>query len=361
MAKEFKDFTFKDKKFSQLPFKCISVDFEQDSEIPLGLEKDMEVGESTRYRLEPNYFYDKYTGTLEFEMDIVKDPCTYPNQADMEFTKSDIRKFTGWLTSAHYPSWLNLECERDDETLDYKGFFSNIESWVVAGRTFGLKLHFKCTTPFAWTREIIETVESTTNSSTSFLITNDTDDENGYYYPRLTIKPHETGDIYICNMSDCNMIKNGTLKKTTTYFDAMIAEIKDYANLHKYEIKYINENNDSTPLPLCNDTVVQFSYVDVYGLEKKYTAFYLENTGEYRIIENGFFYLKVQRDNNLEIDCRELVITNEARSIVTYDELGIKSVGHLYFPRLIAGYNSLLIYGNCDIEIEYREARKVGA
>ena len=51
MAKQFKDFTFTGKKFSSLCTKYISVDFEDNSDIPLAMERNMEIGETNLSRV----------------------------------------------------------------------------------------------------------------------------------------------------------------------------------------------------------------------------------------------------------------------------------------------------------------------
>lgn len=61
MAKQFTDFTFRGKKLSDMKTKYISVDFDSNSDSTnLGMERDMIKGETNRYRVESNYFYDTW-------------------------------------------------------------------------------------------------------------------------------------------------------------------------------------------------------------------------------------------------------------------------------------------------------------
>lgn len=46
MAKQFSDFTFLDKRLSDMEYKYISVDFDKSDEINLGAERDMVMGET---------------------------------------------------------------------------------------------------------------------------------------------------------------------------------------------------------------------------------------------------------------------------------------------------------------------------
>ena len=164
MAKEFKDFTFMGKKLSDLSVKYVSVDFDGDADVNMAMDRDMETGDSNRYKVEPNYFYDKWNDTLEFELDIIKDPCKFTNQNAAVITKSERREITRWLTSSHFPEWLTFSGTGDsaDDTVRYFGWFNNIESYSVNAQTFGLKLYFKCTTPFGYTDSLVTSVSCTT-------------------------------------------------------------------------------------------------------------------------------------------------------------------------------------------------------
>lgn len=58
MAKQFSDFSFCGKRISDLlNIKYISVEYDSDPSKSLGLERDMQKGESTRYRIEPTVKY----------------------------------------------------------------------------------------------------------------------------------------------------------------------------------------------------------------------------------------------------------------------------------------------------------------
>ena len=152
MAKQFKDFTFSGKKFSSLCTKYISVDFEDNSDIPLAMERNIEIGETNFSRVEPNYFGDTWTDVLPIELNIVKDPSQYDyNQKELVITKGEIREITRWLTSPHYPEWIEFEYDHNnvDEAKNYRGWFNNVETWAVGSEVYGLKLSFKCTTQ-AW-------------------------------------------------------------------------------------------------------------------------------------------------------------------------------------------------------------------
>lgn len=74
MAKQFTDFTFRGKKFSDMKTKYISVDFDSNNDsTSLGMERDMEKGETNRYRVEANYFYDSWSSPIEYIITETKD------------------------------------------------------------------------------------------------------------------------------------------------------------------------------------------------------------------------------------------------------------------------------------------------
>lgn len=360
MAKECRDFLFHGKSMSDLSTKYIFVNFESDPDIVLGMSRDMESGETTRYKTEPNYFYDKWSDTLSLEFNIIKNPCNYESQNDLEITEEEIREITRWLTSSHYPDWLKCT-GLDGRIIRYKGWFNNIETFAVSHTVYGLKLYFKCTTAFGYTEEM--TNEITVSSYDTLFVNNDSDELESYCYPTLEIYPNANGEIYICNLDDCTIREEGLLTLTQTgYFNSMLDVIEEHAKLNGCEVEYVSNDPNSAfnITPLCNETAVQFYLVDVYGNKNKCTAFYLNDTKEYKIIENGFMYMTVYKDLNIYLDCQKLIINDGIGRMITYDKLGIGNVDHLYWLRLVHGENALLLYGNCNFKVKHIESRKVG-
>lgn len=364
MAKLCKDFSFMGKNMNSFKVnenpKYIFVDFESDPEIALGLERDMETGDSNRYRTTPNYFFDKWSGTLPIEFDIVKNPEVYETQNEMEFSKSDIRELARWLTSSHFPEWLKVESDNVEENLRYDGWFNNIETWCVAGRVYGLRLFFNCSSQFAYTENIVN--EINVSSYDYMLVSNNSDELYNYCYPSINITPNNNGEIFICNLSDCTTRENGTLALTQeSYFDSLLDIIDKHGVMNGCEVEYSAPSDSAfNIIPLCNDTAVQFYLINKYGERTKCTAFYLENTKEYRIIEGGFMYMKVYKDLPVYIDCSKLIIVDELGRMITYDKLGINDVDFMYWLRLINGNNSLLFFGDCKFTVTHNESRKVG-
>ena len=162
IAKLFKDFTFTGKKLSSLSAKYTAVDFNESSDKLLAMERNMEMGETNPYRIEANYFGDAWADVLPIELHIVKNPCEYNyNQKDMVISKSEIREITRWLTSPHFPEWIEFEYEEDDtnDVTHYCGWFNNIETWVVGGEVYGFTLTFTNDSPFAYSEPLTTNIE----------------------------------------------------------------------------------------------------------------------------------------------------------------------------------------------------------
>lgn len=361
MAKEFKDFTFMGKKLSDLSVKYVSVDFDGDADVNMAMDRDMETGDSNRYKVEPNYFYDKWNDTLEFELDIIKDPCKFTNQNDAVITKSERREITRWLTSSHFPEWLTFSGTDDsaDDTIRYFGWFNNIESYSVNAQTFGLKLYFKCTTPFGYTDNITTNVVCTTYKN--ILIANNSDELNSYVYPSIDLIPKANGDIMICNMSDCSIRETGTLSSSNTnYVGQLISYVELYAKSNACTVQFDISESTKDVNWRCGSTLAQFKLIDVYGNETACTVFYRKDSKVYYIIENGIMVMSVSKDLKISMDCQKLTINDELGRMVQYDKLGIYDVSYMYWPQLINGNNSFLFYGNCDFRVKHIESRKVG-
>lgn len=361
MAKQCKDFTFNGKKLSSFG-NFVTVDFDGgDSEVMLGMSREMEMGSTNTYRVEANYYGDKWSDVLQFEIHIIKSPCLYSDQTEMRFSKEEIRQITRWLTSPHYPQWIKFEYKVDDNNpvVNYKGWFSNIETWVVGGHVYGLRLFVSCTTPFGYTDDIVHShLDITTYKNV--IVSNDSDELESYCYPQITIEPKSNTGVYICNLSDCEILKSGTLSVTNGAFNSLLDTIESYAKSEGYELIYAGVSDDNTVVALCDDTAVQFYLKDKYNNETKCSAFYLNDSKNYWIVTGGFMFLEAQRDLNIYIDCQRLLITDRIGRMVTYDELGIADVDNMYWLRLINGSNTLLLYGQANFTITHRESRKVG-
>ena len=356
MAKVFKDFLFANRKLSEFG-NFIAVDFDGDSDISLALERDMEMGETNKYRIEPNFFGDKWSSPLAFELHIIKNACKYSNQTEMVFSQNEIREIAGWLTSPHYPKWINFEYSPDDIDKDkistYKGWFNNIETYVVGGAVYGLRLCFTCTTSFGYTDEKNVIIQNSSAIIMADIVDNNSDELESYCYPQIHIYPNATGSCFICNLSDAKILDSGELNNSLSDI------VEAFATKEWCTIRYAGDGSEN-PAPICDNKALQFYLINKYGDETKCTILYSSEDGQYYIIEGGFMSMELKEDLEINLDCQRLLIHDSIGRMITYDELGIMDVDNIYWLRLKHGTNKFLIYGDMTITFKYKESRKVG-
>lgn len=359
MAKSFYDFTFNGKKLSDLNNKYLSADFDNDENIPLALSREIKRGETNRYRSEPNFYGFTWSTPLHFELHIIKDPCHYNPQNQIEFSMGEIREFTRWLTSNQLPQWLEIDTKMNiRDEIRYKGFFQEIQTYSVGGRVVGLRLMFECTTSFGHSYDIVNSFSSTTTART-VSIENNSDELEDYCYPTLEIIPNGNSYMYICNLSDCEVLDRGNVESAAS--STLKNVIEDYARLHSYTVEY-NQSSSGDVETLCNHTAIEFRYIDEMNNKIKCTAFYYQNgtVYTYMLIKGGFMHMELYTGLNIYADCQHLIIKDVTGRMVTYDRLGISDVDSIYWLRLVNGVNNLIISGDCTINVKHIEARKVG-
>lgn len=356
MAKSFKDFIFANHRLSEYG-DYISVDFEGgDSDIALGLEREIQKGATNLYRNEPNFYGTNWTAPLSFELHIIKNPCEHSSQKDLMFSDGELRQITRWLTSPQYPQWIEFEYmpdEKDNDTVFYKGLFNNIETFTVGGAIYGLRLYFTCTTSFGYTDYKNFDILGVSKGVVHGNVVNNGDEQKNYCYPQIKIYPNLSGQIFMCNLTDCNNLESALLEN-----HSLTAIAENYAMKNWYKIKYSGNNN--SPVYLCNGNVLQFYLIDKYGNDMKCTIFYLPDTGYYHLVEGGFVCMDTKKDLEINMDCQKLLIQDSIGRMIAYDELGITDVDHMYWMRLLSGRNSILVYGDATITFKFRESRKVG-
>lgn len=359
MAIIYKDFEYMNNTLLSMGLMC--VDFESESEIPLGLKRTIQKGETNRYRVKSNHIYTSYDDPLEFEINIVKSICnTGCSQSEMAFSRDEIRQITRWLSSTTIPQLLNTINE-NDESLNYCGIFTNIESFVVGGDVYGFVLTFTNDSPFAYSNSIKNKYEL--NGNVTKTVLNNSDLLDDYLYPVIHIKPESNTDFYMCNLSDCTILDDGTITSVadaTTKLEAFLSVIDTFAQNNRYTVEYYYDEDGYTKV-WANDTAMRVKFIERDGTEHFCFAYY-DSNGRYKIIEGGFITLKLYSDLNVTINCELLTIQDSIGRMVHFKNIGIDEEDYIYWLRLLSGYNTLLFYGNdCTVEIEYRELLKVGA
>ena len=182
--------------------------FEEISSIPLGLDREINRGESNVYRPRQNHFGATYASPLEFELSVIKN--IEEDQNDMIFSRNDIRSIAAWLTSPLYPILFHMtDYEFDaylEEPIDYYVTFSSIENVVVNGGIVGLTIKATC----------------------GITITNTSDNYDGFIYPIIKINPTDNGQITISNDTEQKSITFKSKGANNAIFiDCQRLEIKD--------------------------------------------------------------------------------------------------------------------------------------
>lgn len=366
MAKQFKDFIYRNKSLSDLQTKFVSVDFEASGEMPFAMSREIQYGDTNKYRTEPNVSGSSFSEKLKFELHIVKDNCIYPTQSKLEITEPELRDLSRWLTSTDSSNWLKFENITGDtnETTRYYGQFQDIQKWAVGGAVYGLKLIFECSSAFGYTDDIVNTVVC--HGSKEISIINDSDEENRYCYPSIKIDSNITGQIYLCNMSDCFIYDEGTLVATSTnkLRMALLQEkVNSYGVNHGLAVEFkFDEIIKDKLITIGNDTAVQFRFVDSDSNKHKCIAYYIESTGLYKIIRGGFLYLNINRSLPVHMDSQKLTLVDDLGRMIKFSTIGVEDMDYMYWLRLKSGINTLLFYGEaCIFTVSHNDTRKVGA
>lgn len=361
MPKICKDFTYNNKKLSDFGF--IMVDFDNSSELPLAMRREYIQGEKTKYRHTANHLGAKDGDNLTFEIHLIKNPCNITNHKDYEITRDELRVLAKWLTSNNLPIWLEFEYDKIPTTeVRYCGLF-DIAEHASGDILTGLRLTFNNDSSYAYSKPIAETIQL--NGNTSKIINNTNDLLEDYCYPTLQIKSTVRNEIYICNLSDCIIHREGTLALSSSNsdtFNTLLDKIEEYAISKGYNYEFTYENDGVFIKSIANDTAVQVRFTSRWGDSIKCIAFYNETTGDYKIIEGGFLFLEMKAQLPVTIDCLRLTMFDDLNRMILFKDMGVEDVDYMYWLRFINGGNNLICYGNnTEITITRTEYRKVGA
>ena len=123
-------------------------------------------------------------------------------------------------------------------------------------------------------------------------------------------------------------------------------------------VEYVIDDDTKDVKIICNGNGLLFYMIDSYGISNKYVAYYLQSDSQYYICKGGFFYCNLLQALNITLDCKNLSMYDSLERPVLFTEIGIQDEDEIYWPRLIHGNNSIRIYGNFNINIDYLEPRK---
>lgn len=220
-------------------YELIIASFEQNTEIPMGLSREILKGGTNRFRTFPNHMGTSYSDVLIFNITLVKDPSKHDNQIDMYFTEDEIDEINSWLTSSDYPILFHMYDYEEDiyKKYDYFGIFTDVQTECVAGYVVGLTFTFTTNSPYAFTNIIKKEFEC--SGETNIVIDIKTSERKREIYPVITITP--TGitsgreNITIKNVTDNNRTLSLNLLKEPVTIDCAKSRIYDLVGLLSFE------------------------------------------------------------------------------------------------------------------------------
>ena len=352
-----KDFKFDNNSLSKQ--NLISVNFDDDTSLPSALNRDMESSEMNKYRPERIGFGTVYTDVLTFDIHIIKNDFMCKSQEEMEFTNEEYETLVSWLTSPHENIWINITKE-NGETALAKGYFSSVEPYENWGICYGAKCTFMCNSPYTYEDK---TITKQIQKETNFILSNNSSEKYDYVYPILHIVPTKKEEIYIHNLSDSAIVDTAILSSTDNPVQAiadMKTKIENYAKVNNLKVEYVIDPESHDIKMICDNTCVFLYMTDIYGIKKKYVAYYLKNEKQYFLCQGGFFYCELNMGLNIDIDCKTLGIYDSIKRPVLFTKLGIQDEDEIYWMRLINGNNSFRVFGNFELTVNYLEPKKGG-
>lgn len=215
---------------SSTEFDLYLVSPDEDPEYDLGIDRDLSVGETTRFRESANHLGATYNDVLQIYMMVTKDPDKYSG-LDRIIRRTELSSITGWLTSPELPQELYFDDASDsEEKLYYYGVFTEVKPFVVSGEIYGIELTFTCSSQYAFTQK-----ESYTCADGSSVIINNTSDEwEKSVYPFLEITPTATGEVIISNTTIGKSLKFNGKNQNIVYIDCKNNIVYDKAGVLKY-------------------------------------------------------------------------------------------------------------------------------
>lgn len=193
-------------------FGIILASIGENDEFAMGLNRDVIRGSLNKCRSQVNHIGTKYSDVLSFPFSIIKNPCSHDGQEEMLFTRSEVRQINAWLTSPEFPKLLHFN--DSDEYIAYFAIITDVTDGAIGDKVYSLTYTVTCDSPYGYSDLITKTVEnSSSTSSTSFVVSNTSDDLVNPVYPTITITPHSTGIISIQSNTDSGKILTITAKK----------------------------------------------------------------------------------------------------------------------------------------------------
>ena len=203
-----------------------------DSDVPLGMSREILRGTMNRYRIVPNHMGTAYQEPLVFTISMVKNQCS--SSDEYIFTEDEVDAIVSWLTEPQYPTLFHMYDDEPDvyKKYDYFGLFSDVQTITNNEEVIGFTMTFTTNAPYAWGPEKVYHYSSDSTGFTTLPITVETSERNSPIWPVITITPNINADtvgtrvpIIIRNSADNNRQMEFALTKLRHTIDCQKAMI----------------------------------------------------------------------------------------------------------------------------------------
>lgn len=373
-----------------------------DFDITPHISFDSDVGGTASFLNRDSIHSEHYDGSFRrihsYKYNEVLSPTfTFLKQDFSDFDETENRKILSWLTASDKPSWIEIYKD-DSNVLSYKlfGNFTETEVYKLGnGRVVGYVATFESSAPYAYSRKFIypevhtTTEEIGNNDETNdylqvsgaknFTITCNTDEYNKLLYPKVIID-FNGENIYF---------PVSTKPSDDTYMIPNVIYTYTEGTIPKYYISISTEDTliRTEVLPISGDTGASQDLV----AENPSNYFYVKNGREHtikRVVNNqgidewetvvkigAAVKINASYTFNGETISKEIIVkgaalgekitldgANKVVSVIPDD--GVRIMGDDFnweWLPLAYGDNDITIAGNCAVQIQWIEPRKVGS
>ena len=313
-----------------------------------------------------------------------------------DFDSVENRRMLSWLTSSDKPGWFEIYKD-DSNVIEWRifGYVSQVEQYKLGnGRVVGYEFEVESSHPYAWSRKFIyPEVHSTTaeinnndetndylqvNGTSFFTIPCNTDEYNKPLYPKVIID---------FNGENVYFPVNGEIEKDKMIPDVVYAIMKN-GNVSKYsvnistekiqyDIKVVQSDEVASGDKLQNNPTNRFYDSDAHIIKKIVGKGTTEEPYVWETVVKVGAAVKIDTvyTYNEETISKEIIVkgvapgetiildgTNKVISVTPNDDTKIigENFNWEWLP-LAYGDNKITISGNCAVQIQWIEPRKVGS
>jgi hypothetical protein len=294
-----------------------------------------------------------------------------------------VREVLKWLTSTSQPALLEAYYEHQDynNTVDWAaiGGWTEISTYKLGNnRTIGITATFESCMPYALSTLYTKTKTVTNLTDNKIIIPVDTDEPQMPVCPRVKVKHHgivvniPTNTQYNI-LSD--MVPNTTYFNGTTYY--WKSDLPSKCTGSKKPTysgwKVVTVNHAYTDVDTWEDATIyyyqagnMYYWIDPYTFKESTTNPNLSTTSvrirnkntDFLTQNSEYTSTTVVKNNNsseeIVIDGANKIIFSNSVNRIFGDDFNLE------WLELRDGENEITVEGNCDIEISWREPRKIG-